>query len=411
MRPRSILILLMFLSTSISVLAGWPEFRGPGGQGHSDSKNVPTVWGEEKNVRWKTVIPGEGWSSPVFESQTIWLTTALDGGKSLRLMGVAGDTGKVLHDIELFQVEKPEFKHDLNSYASPTPVAAGGRVYVSFGNYGTACVDAASGKVLWKHQDLKLDHENGPGSSPILYKKSLIIPCDGTNVQYLAALDADTGKLLWQTNRTGYINKAPSMKKAYSTPLVIQVGGKDQLIIPAAEYLYSYDPKNGDELWKIHYPGFSNVPRPVFGHGLLYICTGFGKPELWAVRPGEAGQVTDENVIWKFLRQAPAKPSPVLVGDLLYFISDTGMISCLDALDGKAHFQERLGGDYSASPVYAGGHLYFCNQQGATVVFKPGKDFQPVVTNQLEHGFMASPAVMDKSLILRTKKALYRIEE
>jgi outer membrane protein assembly factor BamB len=406
-----LIVLLSFLCCVLRLNAQWPEFRGTTGQGHSDAKSVPVRWSEENNIAWKTPIPGEGWSSPVVDQGFIWMSTALENGRSLRLIGVGASNGKIVHDIALFEVEKPDFKHALNSYASPTPVVSGGKVFVSFGTYGTACVDAASGKIVWKTQELKLEHENGPGSSPIVYKDKLIIPCDGTNVQYLAALDTRNGKLAWKTNRTGVINKAPPMKKAYSTPLIIQVQGKDQLIIPAAEYLYSHDPNTGAELWKIHYPGFSNVPRPIYGHGLLYICTGFGKPELWAIRPGSAGEVTEANVVWKSLKQVSAKPSPILVNDLIYFVSDNGMISCLDAKDGKVHFQERLGGDYSASPIYAGGHLYFCNQQGATFVFKPSTQFAPIATNQLANGFMASPAVLEKSLILRTKTDLYRIEE
>jgi len=338
MKTRVAIGCAIFLALLTAARAGnWPQFRGPDGQGHADATNLPLHWSETQTVKWKTVLPGEGWSSPVIFGKQIWMTTALETGHSLRALCVDLDSGALVKEIELFQVEAPEFKHAVNSYASPTPVIEDGRVYFSFGDYGSACLATDSGKVLWKNRALRLEHENGPGSSPILYKNLIILNCDGTNVQYVAALDKMSGNVVWKTARSQKIDKAPPMLKAYSTPLVIQVKGEDQLISPAAEYVYAYEPANGKERWFVHYPGFSNVPRPVYGESLLYIGTGFGKPEMWAMLPGGKGNITEANVAWKYLKQAPAKPSPIFVGKSLFMISDNGIVTCLDGRTGKLH--------------------------------------------------------------------------
>ncbi|HYE30622.1 MAG TPA: PQQ-binding-like beta-propeller repeat protein [Methylomirabilota bacterium] len=416
MRLLTAAFLAVFLvSNSLAVREkSWPEFRGPTGQGHSAAKGLPSAFGEDQNVRWKTAIPGEGWSSPVILDGRVWMTTATEGGKSLRAVSVDFQSGRLLVDREVFAVESPRFKHMLNSYASPTPVIETGRVYVSFGDYGNACLNSETGEVIWKNQDLRLEHENGPGSSPILYKDSYILHCDGTNVQYMAALNKADGKIKWKVDRSGKINKSPEMKKAYSVPLIINVDGKDQLISAAAEHLYAYDPSTGKELWFVKYPGFSNVPRPVFANGLIYACTGYGKPELWAVKPGssgESGDLTSTHVQWKHLRQAPAKPSPLVVEDILYMVSDNGVATALEASTGQELWQERIGGEYSASPIYADGRLWFFGQDGGVRVLKPGRQFQLLANNKLQSGFMASPAVYEKALVLRTKTHLYRVEE
>ena len=407
----AIVILNLGLICSTLLAGNWPEFRGPTGQGHANAASLPLRWSETEHVRWKTAIPGEGWSSPVIWGDQIWMTTALNDGRSLRAICVQKATGKILFNKEIVSVEAPKFKHALNSYASPTPVIEEGRVYVSFGDYGNACLDTKTGEILWKTFELKLEHENGPGSSPILYKDLFILHCDGTNVQYLAALNKKDGSLAWRTDRSGFIDKAPPMKKAYSVPLVIQVRGRDQLISPAAEYVYAYEPLTGKELWYVKYPGFSNVPRPVYGEGLLFICTGFGKPEIWAIEPGLKGDLTASHVAWKVRKQAPAKPSPILAAGRLFMVSDNGIVSCLEPKTGKAFWEERIPGEYSASPIFGDGKLYFCNQQGLTTVIKPADEFTVLAENKLPDGFMASPAVSERAIFLRTKAALYRIEQ
>jgi outer membrane protein assembly factor BamB len=404
-------LIASFGALAVSGGENWPQFRGPGGDGHSDSKELPLRWSETENVKWKTAIPGQGWSSPVILGNQIWMTTALDNGKSLRAVCVDCETGKILRNVEVFAVAAPEFKHKMNSYASPTPVIEPGRVYVHFGTYGTACLSTETGEVLWRNQSMRLEHENGPGSSPILLRNKLIIPCDGMDVRYLVALDKLTGKPIWKTDRSGEINKPPPFRKAYSTPLVIKVNGAEQIVSSAADYVFGYEPETGKEIWRVHYEGYSNVPMPVYGDGLLFICTGFDKAQLWAIRPDGKGDVTATHVAWKYLKQIPLKPTPLFVSGKLYFVSDNGIATCLDAKTGKEIWQERIGGEYSASPVSVDERIYFFSHEGKSVVLQPGETFQPIATNQLGSGFMASPAIAGKAFYLRSKTDLYRIEK
>ncbi|MBW3599842.1 MAG: PQQ-binding-like beta-propeller repeat protein [Planctomycetes bacterium] len=436
--PRVARLVIVFaVLPAASALADWPEFRGPTGQGHSDAADLPLTWSEKENVVWKTAIPGRGWSSPVEREGRIWMTTAIEtpatpeqrekklaeapnpdgleiaGSVSMRAVCVDFADGRLLHDIELFHVEGPDPVHSQNSFASPTPVLDEGKVYVHFGTYGSACLDDKSGKVVWTNRELKCDHQNGPGSSPIIWRDLFIVHCDGIDVQYVAALDKATGKLAWKTGRSGELNEREPLRKAYCTPLVVEHEGRPLLISPGADWVYGYDPAAGKELWRASYGklGFSNVPRPVVGHGMIYISTCFVSPSMLAVRYDGAGDVSDTHLVWRNDRQAPRMPSPLLVGDELYIVSDNGVATCLDARTGDEHWARRLGGNFSASPLYADGRIYFSNREGTTFVLAPGREFKLLAENMLDGGFYASPAVVEKSLILRTDKALYRIEE
>ncbi|MDB6053180.1 MAG: Pyrrolo-quinoline quinone repeat-containing protein [Verrucomicrobiales bacterium] len=411
MKVIILLLLLAITSPAMGEEGIWPQFRGPTGQGAYPALHPPISWSETNGVKWKTELPGQGWSSPVIHDHLAWMTTATEEGHSLRAIAVDIQNGKVVHNLEVFHLDNPEFKHDLNSYASPTPVATKDRVFVHFGTYGTAAINP-EGQIVWRNEELKLGHENGPGSSPIIYKDKLILTCDGTNVQFMAALNLSDGKLAWKRERSGFIDKAPPMKKAYATPLVVNVGGRDELICPAAEYLYSYEPGTGKELWTLHYPGFSNVPRPVVEGNLMFVATGFGKPEMWAIRLTKEmkGDVTSSAVAWKVLKQAPAKPSPVVYNGKVFMISDNGIATCLDAETGAQNWQERLPGEYSASLLLAGDQIYYFNHVGMTTVLKASDVFTPLSTNVLSEGVMASPALVKNSILLRTKTAIYRIE-
>lgn len=413
---RTALSLAALTAFTVRANDAWPQIGGPRGDGHSDSTGLPLKWSDTQNVKWKSAIPGEGWSSPVVLGKQVWMQTATDAGKSLRAVCVDRASGSLLHDVEVFAVAAPEEKHALNSFASPTPVVEKGRVYVFFGMYGAACLDTESGIILWKNTSLKHDHDkNGPGSSPLLYGDLLILTCDGTEQQFLAALDKATGKVRWKTERTNARELAAKnfhYRKAYHTPEIITVNGRDQLISMGAYRLSGIEPKTGREIWCVDIPGFSNVPRPVFGHGLVFIATGYMKPELWAVKPDGAGNVTQTHVAWKRVKGAPSKPTPILAGERLFFITDNGgILTCLDAKTGGEIWSERLGGDFSASPVFADGHLFFCDQAGKTTVIKPGDKLDIVAQNTLPGGFMSSPAIADKALYLRTKTHLYRIEK
>lgn len=391
--------------------ATWPEFRGPTGQGHSDARRVPLEWSETKNVVWKTPIPGTGWSSPVVWGRQVWMTTALGEGRSLRAVGVDLDSGRVVHDVEVFTPREPAPINPKNSHASPTPAIESGRVYVHFGTMGTACLETESGRILWKNNELILDHKEGPGSSPILFEDLLIVNCDGMDVQYVVALKKDTGAVAWKTNRSAPLRDNPDFRKAYSTPLVIQVGGRPQLVSVGADQVNAYDPRTGEELWQVRVRGFSTVARPLFADGVIYVCSDYARPELWAIRADGRGNVTDTHVLWRFARQVPASPSPILVGGRIYMASNGGVATCLEARSGEQLWQERLGGNFSASPIHAGGYLYFANEEGLVTVVKPGDEFQVAASNQLDGRFLASPAVAGAALLLRTDTHLYRVEQ
>jgi len=409
-RTLASLTLLLFSFPCGAAGDDWPQFRGPDGQGHSSARGLPLTWDETQNVAWKTPIAGRGWSSPVVRGDQIWLTTALDDGKSLRAVCFATQTGKLMHDVEVFQPQQPGLVNAKNSHASPTPVIEKDRLWVHFGTLGTACLDTTNGAVLWRNDELRLDHQEGAGSSPVVCGDLLIVNCDGIDVQYIAALDKRTGLVAWKTGRTGATNPKPDYRKAYSTPLAIDVAGRRQIISVGAERAYAYDPLDGSELWWVDIPGFSNVPRPIFAHGVVYIATGYMKPQLWAIRPDGHGDVGASHVAWRAANQAPANPSPVLVDDLLFMVSDQGVATCLDARSGKELGKTRLGGNYSASPVAADGRIYFFSEEGEGIVVTADKDLKILARNRLEGRILASPAVVNRGLLVRTETHLYRIE-
>ena len=389
----------------------WSQFRGPSGQGHAAATDLPATWSEAANVRWKTPLPGEGWSSPVLGNDKLWMTAASPDGLSLRALAVDPTGGKLLHDVEVFRPTKKIGKNSKNSYASPTPVVDDAHVYVHFGTLGTACLKQTDGSIVWRSEELQLDHGEGPGSSPILWQDLLILTCDGKDVQYVAALDKATGKLRWKTPRSGKPAEDPEQRKAYSTPLVAKFDSGEQLISPGADRVIAYDPETGTELWKVEYKGWSNVPVPVFAHGLLYVTTAFARPELWAIRPDGRGDVTASHVAWKVKKQAPASPSVVVVGRELYMVNDKGIFTCLDALSGEEIWTERIGGNFSASILYADGKLWLFREDGKAYVVAPGREYKLLAENTLDGRILATPAMIDRAIYLRTDKALYRLEK
>jgi outer membrane protein assembly factor BamB len=395
---------LAFLLTASLVHAGdSPQFRGPDGEGHSSEKNLPVTWSETENIRWKTDIEGLGWSTPSIEGPQVWITTATDEGKSLRVLCLDKDSGKVLHDVEVFHHDSPGPIHKKNSYASPSVLIDGDRVYAHFGKLGTACLDR-NAKVIWK-KELPYNHRHGPAGSPIVFGNLLILACDGTDVQYVTALDKLTGGEVWKTTRDGAM--------AYSTPLLIDVDGKPQLVSTGGEWAMGYEPKTGREIWRFRYPkGYSNVPRPVYGEGLVFLCSGYDKPWLYAVKPTGEGDVTESHMAWKLERGAPLNPSPLLLGRDLYIVSDSGIAQCLDAKTGEAHWQKRLGGNFSASPLYADGRLYMLDEAGTTYVIEPSSaEYKELAVNTLPGRTLASIAAADGALFLRTDKSVYRIQK
>jgi len=399
-----------FLLLAGATGADWPQFRGPDGQGHAVAHDLPDTWSETENITWKTAISGRGWSSPVVLGDQIWMTTALDEGHSLHAICVDRKSGQIVHNVEVFQVEAPPTINEKNSYASPTSVIEPGRIYVHFGTLGTACLDSQSGRIVWTNRDLRLEHKEGPGSSPIVCRDFLIVNCDGMDVQYVVALDKKTGKIVWKTDRPGPLPENKDFRKAYATPLVIDLQGREQLVSTGAHQVLGYDPATGAQLWRVPYEGFSNVPRPLFDGELLYICTGYMKPQLWALRPLADGTFAESEIAWKMTKQVPANSTPIIVGERIFMVSDQGVATCLDKRTGSEIWKERLGGSYSASPVFGDGKLYFSSEEGVTTVLAPRDQFESLSKNQLEGSIMGSPAICDTAIFLRTDQHLYRIE-
>ena len=436
MMGRFLIAFLLMPALFAAAAEEWPEFRGPNGNGYVPDAKIPTNWSESEAVTWKVPVPGEGFSSPVISGNQLWLTTALVepiseeeqearaaelttnprgiqfGGKlSLRAICYDTESGRQLHDVECFQFPSANPKHATNSYASPTPVLSQGKVFCHFGDYGTCAIDASTGKLLWANQELHIEHQNGPGSSPVIWQDKLIVHFDGTDSQFLAAFDAETGDIAWKTMRSGPMPEKEEFCKAYCTPALIS-GEQDQLISPAADWVYGYDPESGKELWRAAYGdlGFSTVPRPIVGDGLVFICTSFMRSRLLAVDYSGSGDVSETHIRWTYDRQVPQKPSLLLHERNLYLVGDKGIATCLDSRTGEVKWQERIPGQYSASPLFANGLIYLFNAEGLTTVIKPGDSYEVVAENRLDEGFMASPAVKGNSLFLRTDGHLYRID-
>lgn len=417
----------LLLPTSLLAADNWPQFRGPTGDGHAVAKNLPIKWSETENIRWKTPIHDKGWSSPVIWGDQIWLTAvkakyADNAPKEnaaqkipvpdwIEMYAICLDksSGKVIHDIMLRKQDKPDYCHSFNSYGTPTPVIEDGRVYVHFGSHGTFCVDTKTGKPLWERLDLKCDHWRGPGSSPIIDDEHVYLTFDGYDLQYVAALNKKDGTTAWKKDKKiKYSTTNGDFFKAYSTPSIFEVNGKRQLVSPSAEATIAYDPKTGDEAWRIHHGGMNEALKPVAGHGLIYLSSGHTKGVL-AVKQGGSGMLAPDQVVWKTIKAGPSRPSLLLVDDMLFMVSDDGFAACVDAKSGTQHWQERFNAPFSASPTLAEGRIYVSDQDGTTQVYKASKEFESLAKNKLDEGCMASPAIVGDAIYLRTKTHLYCI--
>jgi outer membrane protein assembly factor BamB len=408
--PTAALMLSALLATPALADDNWPRFRGPTGDGQSTARGLPLKWSEKENVVWKTAIHGKGWSSPVVWGNQVWVTSGSDDGKKLFAICVEKDSGKVVHDIT-FEPEKPQV-HPFNSPASPTPVVEEGRIYVHWGSPCTACIDTKTGKVLWQRMDIQCDHFRAAGSSPITHGDLLYLTYDGFDRQFIMALNKSDGSTAWKKDRNiNYHDTNGDLRKGFGTPAVLTVNGKPQLVSSAADATLAYDPKTGEEIWKVHQNGMNTAITPMLVHGRVVVSSGAVPSVVYAVRPDGSGDVTKTHVEWKLDKAVPSRPSPVLVGDHLYFVTDKEFLRCVDAKTGKEVKTARLEGDFSASPVVADGRIYFSNEAGTVYVVEANPEMKVVAENQLEGKIKASPAVSGKALFVRTFTHLYRIEE
>jgi len=400
------------------ITKNWTHFRGNNLDGISVAENLPVTWDENTNIVWKTAIPEKGWSSPVVLNNQVWLTTAHPQGEEMYAICLDFTTGEIIHNISLFRPDAIQSIHDLNSYATPTPALEDGYVYLHFGTYGTVCLNTKTGKKIWERTDLNCVHVQGPGSSPLIYKNMLILHLEGDDVQFIVALDKKTGKTIWETHRPQYLMEplAPIGRKAYITPIVMNVDGKELLISNGSAVCIAYDVYTGEEVWRVVQGEDSTISMPFIWDDKVYFYTGFfSKPdgskvaELLAVDPTGTGDVTQTHVLWRYEGPILQLLTPVVIDGLIYTIDTRNVMRCIDAATGETIWEQRVRGRFNGSPVYADGKLYFPSTTGSVLVIKPGNEYELIAENNLEGDIWTSPAVVDNSLLLRTSKYLYRI--
>lgn len=397
----------------------WTHLRGSNLDGYSLSKNTPISWSETSNVLWKTEISGVAWSSPVVFGDQIWVSSASDDGKELFAVCTDYKSGEILKKIVLFKPDSVQHIHPTNSYATSTPCIEDGFAYMHYGTYGTACIDTRNFEVVWTRTDLNCEHMQGAAASPIIYKNLLILHIEGTDVQYLIALDKHTGKTIWKTDRPRefYDNIEPVSRKAYCTPIVVEVNGKDQLISNGSQLCIAYEPETGKEIWQVFYGDDSTVSMPLSYGGLVFVNSGWMLPKdgspfyarLLAVDPTGTGDVTKTHVPWEVDVDVSQISTPVIVDSLIYMVHERGALTCLNARTGAVVWKEKLKDQFNASVLYASGNIYLFSLKGKSYVIKPGLTFQLIAESQLEGTIKATPAIVRDNIILRTDQFLYRI--
>jgi outer membrane protein assembly factor BamB len=417
----SLLVVIILISNYSKAQNGnWTHFRGSNLDAISGETSTPSVWNDSTHVMWKTLIHGKGWSSPVIFGNQIWMTTANDNGSAMYGICVDKISGKMIFDKILIEPDSVYSKHSLNSYATPTPCIEDGFVYIHFGSYGTYCLKTSDASVVWKRTDLKCNHVQGPGSSPFIYKDLLILHYEGIDVQYIVALNKKNGDLVWKTERPKecYVTLQPIGKKAYITPLIIKVKGKDLLISNGSAVCIAYDPETGKEIWRIVQGEDSTIAMPISENGILYFYTSFLAPqgaekyaELFAVNPDGMGDIKVSNIIWRLKTPILQLLTPIIKDGLIYTVDTKSNMMCLDARTGATVWTKKLKGTFNSSPIYSGGNIYFSSTNGETLVIKEGRSLQIISENKLKGEIWATPAVTDKSLIIRTSSFLYRIAE
>lgn len=421
---KSVAVVLLSLSllnlNAQNPLPEWTHFRGSNLDGISTAKDLPLSWSDSAHIAWKTAIDGKGWSSPVVLGEQVWLTTATEGGLEMRALCLDFSSGEIIHNKLIFTPDSLYRIHAINSYATPTSAIEDGLVYVHFGRYGTACLDTRSGETIWKRTDMQCEHIQGPGSSLLIYKEKLIVHMEGSDIQYIVALDKSTGLTLWRTERPKEVYDQVDYigKKAYITPIIVRVNGRDLMISNGAAACIAYDPETGEEVWRIVQGEDSTISMPVESNGLVYFYTGFvttadnkKHADLLAVNPDGQGDIASTNIKWRLQSPVLQLLTPTIVNGRLYTVDSKGLLSCLEAETGATLWSTKLKGKFYSSPVYADGHMYISSIKGETLVFKEGREENLVSENRLEGEIWATPAVTGGAILMRTSKFLYKISK
>src|SRR5688572_4411496 len=430
----ALIVALLLVSVPVAQNADanryWGQWRGPQASGISPTANPPLQWSETSNVRWKVEVPGRGSSSPVVWGDRIFVTSAVPvgvtgdaqhaprGGLEPRgthrfvLMAIDRKTGKTLWERVAREQEPHEAGHFENAtWASGSPVTDGQTVYAYFESFGLYAYDM-NGKLLWEKDlgDKKMRNQFGEGSTPALFGNTLVIVWDHLNGQsFVTALDKRDGKELWRVLRKEI--------DTWATPLILEVNGRAQAIVPARDRIYAYDLENGSVVWENEGLTMNAIPSPLYYDGMVFLMSGFQGNDLRVVRVAEAkGNIDGTSaVVWSFNRDTPYVPSPIISDGILYFLkTNSGIISAFDAKTGKPVYQnQRLEGlpNVFSSPVAAQGRVYFTGREGTTLVIKSGPAFEVLATNTLDDGFDASPALVGNEIYMRGYKYLYSIAE
>ena len=410
---RNIVVVAVAVFTSAANAENWPGFRGPTRQGLSSEKGLPTKWSPTENVAWKTDIPGAGWSSPIVFGDHVFVTSTIDD-TSCRVICLDRRSGKILWNKEVFQQE-PKRKEGKNSYATPTPVTDGKLVYAVFGD-GSISALAYDGSIVWTNREFKFYSQHGLGASPILYEDLLIMPMDGSSEGpdksvgwkkpwdegYLLALDKQSGKMRWQGDRG-------MSRIAHVTPNVLKHESGDQIVSGAGDVVQGFDPRTGKRIWTIYSQGEGVVPSIVIGDGLIFSASGYEKPTIRAVRTGGSGDVTKTHIAWEQTKGVPSLASFVYVKPHLYAVTEAGVVNCFDAKTGEVVWQERIGGNHSASPVVADGNIYFLSEDGESAIVQAGPEFKLVARNTIGEKCQASMAISQGQLFIRSESRLWCI--
>ncbi len=422
-------VALMLASSSNATASdqvNWPVRTGPTLNGHvaeQDAKDLPTEWSEDpkKNIAWKLELEGFGHSAAIVGHNRIWLTSATKDGKEQFFYAIDQATGKVIHHKRLFENADPEpLLNAVNTYASPSCALEDDAVYVHFGTYGTAKLDPKTANIVWERKDIKCRHFRGPGSSPIIFRNLLILTFDGIDAQFVTALNKETGETVWRTNRStdygdlddnGQPKLEGDLRKAYGTPSIHEVNGRTQIVSIGSRAAFGYDALTGEELWTIRHDDFNASSPPSFFENHAIINTGSGRSNLVSVKLDETtrGDVSKSHVVWDRDKGNSDLSAPILVGERIFSVMNNGVLNCVNVRNGEEIWKDRIKGTFTASPIAANGHLYFCNEEGDCYVVKAADQFELVSTNHLAEGMRASPSAADGRLFLRTFTHLYAI--